>query len=101
MLSSCFSHLSSLLTSLLTVCCILIAQIFSAYISEDSAETINVDHRTRLELTEAIRSGKVTPTIFDKAVQEVVQMIQENWFRKFLGSEYCDQMVGVVSVCPF
>lgn len=75
------------------VMCVLFRQIFSSFIAEGAPETVLPDPDSRAQIEFAMSSGQLDDSMFDAVKKTVLASMERDSFRRFLLSEYCDQMV--------
>ncbi|KAJ6229877.1 diflavin flavoprotein a 2-related [Anaeramoeba flamelloides] len=68
-------------------------KIYENYIAYDSPKQINIDHFTRVKLTEKIKQKKLTSSMFKNAQNEIENLLQRDSFPRFMISKKAEKLI--------
>ncbi|KAJ3427719.1 diflavin flavoprotein a 2-related [Anaeramoeba flamelloides] len=68
-------------------------EIYEKYVAYESPKQINIDHFTRVKITEKIKQNKLSGSMFKKAQTEIENLLQRDSFPRFMVSEKAEKLV--------
>jgi hypothetical protein len=66
--------------------------IFDKYFKLGAAKEVNISHTARNALKACIESGDINPETFKKASKEVLNLMRDDSFKRFLESHFCTRL---------